>query len=122
MGAQVGTQFQGAFRMAQPPIVSEQTAAGIMQHNTTLPTLPTLPRLIRRNELRQVVPLSDTTIYELELRNEFPHRIVLMPRVVAWKLAEIEAWIEQRRLDTDTGRSKVNAVPSRKRKRRSPER
>jgi prophage regulatory protein len=28
-------------------------------------------RTIRRNELRRIVPLADTTIYELELRGEF---------------------------------------------------
>ena len=29
-------------------------------------------RMIRRHELRQIVPLADTTIYEMEQRGEFP--------------------------------------------------
>jgi prophage regulatory protein len=44
-----------------------------------------------------MVPLADTTIYEMERRGEFPRRIYLTPRCAGWDLAEIEAWIEQRR-------------------------
>ena len=31
-------------------------------------------RTIRRHELRQIVPLAETTIYEMERRGEFPRR------------------------------------------------
>ncbi|MBR7981655.1 AlpA family phage regulatory protein [Burkholderia cenocepacia] len=54
-------------------------------------------RTIRRHELRQIVPLAETTIYEMERRGEFPRRFNLTPRCVVWDLAEVEAWIEQRR-------------------------
>lgn len=54
-------------------------------------------RMIRRGELRQIVPLADTTIYELEQRGEFPRRFNLTARCVVWDLAEVEAWIEERR-------------------------
>ncbi|MGN8135298.1 helix-turn-helix transcriptional regulator [Paraburkholderia sp. 22099] len=54
-------------------------------------------RTIRRQELRQIVPLAETTIYEMERRGEFPHRFNLTPRCVVWDLAEVEAWIEQRK-------------------------
>lgn len=53
-------------------------------------------RTIRRQELRQIVPLAETTIYEMERRGEFPQRFNLTPRCVVWDLAEVEAWIEQR--------------------------
>ena len=33
----------------------------------------------------------------MEQRGEFPRRIVLTSRSVAWDLAEIEAWIESRK-------------------------
>ena len=52
-------------------------------------------RTIRRHELRQIVPLAETTIYEMERRGEFPRRFNLTPRCVVWDLAEVEAWIEQ---------------------------
>lgn len=67
-----------------------------------LPQLPKcrpLPfrRTIRKQELRQIIPLSETTIYEMERRGEFPKRFNLTPRCVVWDLAEVEAWIEERK-------------------------
>jgi prophage regulatory protein len=53
-------------------------------------------RMIRRHELRQIVPLADTTIYEMEQRGEFPRRFALTPRCVVWDLAEVEAWLTER--------------------------
>lgn len=63
-------------------------------------------RTIRRQELRQIVPLAETTIYEMERRGEFPHRFNLTPRCVVWDLAEVEAWIEQRKQAPRGGVSK----------------
>ncbi|MCW0422130.1 helix-turn-helix transcriptional regulator [Xanthomonas sacchari] len=54
-------------------------------------------RTIRRHELRQMVPLAETTIYEMERRGEFPRRFNLTPRCVVWDLAEVAAWIEARK-------------------------
>jgi prophage regulatory protein len=57
----------------------------------------TLRRTIRRTELRQIVPLADSTIYELERRGDFPQRFFLTARCVVWDLAEVEAWLRSRR-------------------------
>lgn len=54
--------------------------------------------LINRKKLLAMIPLSDRTIFNLEQRGEFPRRIALTSRNVAWDLAEIEVWIETRRL------------------------
>jgi len=56
-----------------------------------------LPRTIRRHQLRQIVPLADSTIYEMEKRGEFPRRFALSPRCIVWDLAEVEAWLATRR-------------------------
>ncbi|HCG5510172.1 TPA: AlpA family phage regulatory protein [Vibrio parahaemolyticus] len=53
--------------------------------------------LINRKALLEMIPLSDRTIYNLEKRGEFPRRIVLTSRNVAWDLAEVDKWIEERR-------------------------
>lgn len=53
--------------------------------------------LINRKTLLRMVPLSDRTIYNLEQRGEFPRRIVLTSRSVAWDLTEVENWIEEKR-------------------------
>lgn len=57
----------------------------------------TLKRTIRRHQLRELVPLADTTIYDMEQRGEFPQRFYLTSRCVVWDLSEVEAWLEERR-------------------------
>ena len=58
---------------------------------------PLAKRTIRRHQLREMVPLADTTIYDMEQRGEFPQRFYLTSRCVVWDLAEVEAWLEERR-------------------------
>jgi prophage regulatory protein len=58
-------------------------------------------RTIRRSELRRIVPLADTTIYELEQKGEFPRRFNLTARCVAWDLEEVETWLDERRRASD---------------------
>ena len=57
----------------------------------------TVRRTILRHQLREIVPLADTTIYDMEQRGEFPQRFYLTSRCVVWDLAEVEAWLEERR-------------------------
>jgi predicted DNA-binding transcriptional regulator AlpA len=45
-----------------------------------------ITRTIRRHELREIVPLADTTIYDMEQRGEFPQRFYLTSRCVVWDL------------------------------------
>jgi prophage regulatory protein len=54
-------------------------------------------KTIRRQQLREIVPLADSTIYDMEQRGEFPQRFYLTSRCVVWDLAEVEAWIDARR-------------------------
>lgn len=56
-----------------------------------------LKRTIRRDELRSMVPLADSTIYELEKKGDFPSRFNLTPRCVVWDYDEVVAWIAARR-------------------------
>ncbi|UII62336.1 AlpA family phage regulatory protein [Xanthomonas translucens pv. translucens] len=44
-----------------------------------------------------MIPLSERTIFNMEQRGEFPRRIALTSRNVAWDLAEVEDWIEARK-------------------------
>ena len=66
---------------------------------------------IRRPELRKIVPLADTTIYEMEQLGEFPRRFHLTSRCVVWDLAEVEAWIEKRRRASDAAMIKRAPTP-----------
>jgi prophage regulatory protein len=56
-----------------------------------------IKRTIRRQQLREMVPLADSTIYEMEQRGEFPRRFALTPRCVVWDLDEVQAWLVARR-------------------------
>nr|WP_281270108.1 AlpA family phage regulatory protein [Bosea caraganae] len=69
-----------------------------------------MTRTARRHELRMIVPLADSTIYDMEVRGEFPRRFYLTPRSVVWDLGEVEAWLRQRRADSDAGR--IRKAPS----------
>ena len=57
----------------------------------------TVPRKVRRAQLRNIVPMSDTTIYEMEQRGEFPRRFYLTSRCACLDLSEVEQWLENRR-------------------------
>jgi len=76
-----------------------------MQSPFTLPRVETLEAkpVIRRTQLRKVVPLADTTIYEMEQRGEFPKRFYLTPRCPVWDLGEVKEWIAERRRATEAG-------------------
>jgi prophage regulatory protein len=56
-----------------------------------------IKQTIRRQQLREMVPLADSTIYKMEQRGEFPRRFALSPRCVVWDLEEVEAWLASRR-------------------------
>lgn len=53
--------------------------------------------LIDRKKLRAMIPLAERTIYNMEQRGEFPRRIALTSRNVAWDLGEVEEWIDARK-------------------------
>lgn len=82
----------------------------------TLPQFPKrspLPfrRTIRRHELHQIVPLAETTVYEMEQRGEFPRRFRLTPRCVVWDLEEVQAWIEDRKQASRSANTDASAGP-----------
>jgi len=87
---------------------SEREAAGNSKHAAIFTGLP---RMIRRHELKLVVPLADSTIHTLEKLGEFPRRFNLTPRCVVWDFEEVEAWIAQRRLSYREGQVKVASPP-----------
>lgn len=60
--------------------------------------------LINRKKLHSMIPLSERTIFDMEQRGDFPRRIALTSRNVAWDLAEVEKWIEERKAAGDKAR------------------
>lgn len=116
-----------AHRLGSAPAAADQSAqtrGEALKAAAYLPQLvPSNPlpfrRTIRRAELRQIVPLADSTIYDMERRGEFPRRFNLTARCVVWDLTEVEAWITARREASNM--SQIRRAPSpdvRQRKRR----
>lgn len=59
-------------------------------------------QLIDKKELRKLVVYSPQHIARLEKAGEFPKRLQLGQNRVAWLLAEVEDWIEERAQRRDT--------------------
>ena len=77
-------------------------------------------RTVRRTQLREIVPLADTTIYEMEQRGEFPRRFYLTPRCVVWDLGEVEASVVARREASDATNITRAPTPDVRRRRTRP--
>ncbi len=56
-----------------------------------------ISRAIRREELLQLIQLSDSTIYQMEKRGEFPKRFAITPRCVALDYDEVIAWLQAKK-------------------------
>lgn len=54
-------------------------------------------KLINRKTLHDMIPLSERAIYDMEQRGEFPKRIALTTRNVAWDSGEVAAWVQARK-------------------------
>ena len=72
---------------------------------------PPLKRTIKKPQLRQMVPLADSTIWEMEQRGQFPRRFLLTPRCVVWDLEEVEAWIEGRKQASRSSETDISPGP-----------
>lgn len=54
--------------------------------------------LIRLPEVRRLTGLSRSSIYRLEREGRFVARVRIGDRAIAWRLAEVVAWVEGRPL------------------------
>lgn len=70
-----------------------------------------LPQTVRRHELRLIMPLANSLIFEMEKRGEFPPRFNLSPRCVVRDLEDVEARLEDRRIAVFEGRATGTPAP-----------
>lgn len=117
-------KFSDAKHESNEPGWSADIHSPKLSRNTEQPyaVQPVLPfrRTIRRTELHEIVPLADTTIYEMERRGEFPRRFNLTARCVVWDLSEVEAWIAARRQASNTAQMKRAPSPDVRRRKLRP--
>ncbi len=53
-------------------------------------------KLLRIDEVMSVTGLSQSTIYRLEQAGQFPQRLKLSERAVAWREEDVRNWMESR--------------------------
>lgn len=53
-------------------------------------------RMLRLSQVATITGLSKTKIYQLQIQGDFPMRVQLSPRRVAWVEAEVQAWLAAR--------------------------
>jgi len=53
-------------------------------------------RLLTKKQLRKLIPLAYSTLWELMRRGEFPKALRLGRQRVAWREDEVREWIESR--------------------------
>lgn len=63
-----------------------------------------MTKLINRKTLLALIPLSERAIFDMEKRGDFPRRIALTSRNVAWDYADVLAWIEARKASGTTAK------------------
>ena len=64
-----------------------------------------------------MVPLSDSTIYQMENKGEFPRRFALTKRCVVWDYDDIVKWLNDRKTAQEQS-DRQNIPDVRKRKQR----
>jgi prophage regulatory protein len=64
------------------------------QHAWGAPAKPSIPdRLLNRRQLRELIPVSDMTIWRWEQAGRFPRHLSINGRNY-WRLSEVVAWLE----------------------------
>jgi prophage regulatory protein len=53
-------------------------------------------RLIRRKDVLGQLGVSETTLWRMEKRGDFPRPVKITPRLVGYREAEIVAWLYDR--------------------------
>ncbi|KVD84595.1 hypothetical protein WS62_20185 [Burkholderia sp. ABCPW 14] len=66
-------------------------------------------QLVDRTTVEKMTSLSKTQIYALMQEGKFPRQINLSARSVAWILAEITQWINDRKRDRDIKYSRTDS-------------
>lgn len=80
-----------------------------------------IDRYLRVKQISEWTGLSRATIYALEKAGEFPKKIALGERAVAWLESDIKKWIEERKLAVKTGKeAKPGRPPASKKAALSP--
>ena len=65
------------------------------QPNATIPD-NTSDRIIRMQEVQDIVGVSRTTLWRMENKGQFPRRVSLGGNLVGWRWSEVAQWVNER--------------------------
>ena len=68
-------------------------------------------RLVREPERREITGISRAHWAVLERAGDAPMRVLIGARGVAWRLSDLQAWIEQRAAVADTPEARRRRAP-----------
>lgn len=60
------------------------------------PTTAEPDKILLWPQLRELVPLSRVSVWNLRRSGDFPAPVKLSPNRVGWRLSEVQRWIESR--------------------------
>ncbi|EAB6213070.1 AlpA family phage regulatory protein [Salmonella enterica subsp. enterica] len=61
-----------------------------------LELMPEIDRVIREPECFWMTGIPPSTRAFMEKRGEFPKHLILGPKIIAWRLSEVQEWIKTR--------------------------
>lgn len=64
-------------------------------------TIATAPVLLRLPDVERVAGIKRSTIYKMEGDGQFPRRVPLGGRMVAWVESEVRGWVAERIAERD---------------------
>ncbi len=67
-----------------------------MSKSLNQPALPPTTGYIRKKQLIKQVPFSHSTLWRKVNNGEFPKPIKLSMRVTAWRIEDVQAWMQAR--------------------------
>lgn len=54
----------------------------------------TTEKLLRLNQILEIVPLGRSTLWKMVAEDRFPHPVKLSERCTAWRESEIQQWMK----------------------------
>jgi len=75
-------------------LLDMESTGNFMKTNTSLDL--EYRGLLRRSEVLKLTGLSKSTLYRLELSNDFPSAVQVSTRCVAYRLSDVYKWLEGR--------------------------
>ncbi|PSL09978.1 AlpA family transcriptional regulator [Marinobacterium halophilum] len=51
-------------------------------------------KMLKINELEQLISISESTIYKLVKKGLFPEQVRISTRCVRWRLSEVQEWMQ----------------------------